>query len=414
MKILYLNLRVTAFCILVSCLAFIDGHSQTTDPQCYVVVGAFKLKQNANNYVQRLAEKELTATSKLNTYRNLYYVYTFNSPDREEAKDRLFAVRDDYPDLSDSWLYAGDFKGPHITAKEWSKVNPLEKLVEEVEEAETMREERQAAKAADSEKVETSPENRLQEKPQEPQKSQEPQEPGWNVYLNTVDAASLREVNGKFGLYDAERNQKITEIPTNELVRVKDPENRTNRIRVVSEIFGFHEIEHTFDLDEPMKSDSSNVVELVGDTILVNMKLQKYKQGDVATLWKVYFYKDAAIMREESIYELNQLLDMMKNNPTMEILIHGHTNGNSHGQVLHLDLDDKQFFSLNGSHEETVASAKKLSLYRAYTIQHWLMAQGVPEERTDIKGWGGKKMIYDKHDSQADKNVRVEIEIIKE
>ncbi|MEP2772796.1 MAG: OmpA family protein [Fulvivirga sp.] len=410
MKIPQFNFCRTAMSLVIICLFHVDSKAQNTNPQCYVVVGAFKLKQNANNFIQRLAEKDLTATSKLNTYRNLYYVYTFNSSDREEVKTRLFEIRDSYSDMSDSWLYAGDFKGPHIPASEWNKADPLEKLVEEVEEAETMREERQAAEAAESEKTGTL-ENTVQE---EPIKPEEPQEPGWNVYLNTVDAASLREINGKFGLYDAERNQKITEIQTNQLVRVKDPENRTNRIRVVSEIFGFHEIEHTFDLDEPLKSDSSNVIDLVGDTILVNLKLQKYKQGDVATLWKVYFYKDAAIMREESIYELNQLLDMMKSNPTMEIMIHGHTNGNSHGQVLHLDLDDKQFFSLNGSHEETVASAKKLSLYRAYTIQHWLMAQGIPEERMDIKGWGGKKMIYDKHDSQADKNVRVEIEIIKE
>jgi len=411
MKKLSISVKLTALCALLVCCSFGESISQKTNSNYYVVVGAFKLQQNAANFVQFLESKDLLAKSTFNSDRDLYYVYTFNSADKEEALTSLFNLRDSYSSLEDSWLFLGNLGDIKTSpTSESDNDDPLEKLVEEVEEAETMREERQAAEAAESEKAEIL-EDTLQEDPVEPE---EPQEPGWNVYLNTVDAASLREINGKFGLYDAERNQKITEMQTNQLVRVKDPENRTNRVRVVSEIFGFHEIEHTFDLDEPLKSDSSNVIDLVGDTILVNLKLQKYKQGDVATLWKVYFYKDAAIMREESIYELNQLLDMMQNNPTMEIMIHGHTNGNSHGQVLHLDLDDKQFFSLNGSHEETVASAKKLSLYRAYTIQHWLMAQGIPEERMDIKGWGGKKMIYDKHDSQADKNVRVEIEIIKE
>ncbi|MEQ8926423.1 MAG: hypothetical protein RLO81_11455 [Fulvivirga sp.] len=63
---------------------------------------------------------------------------------------------------------------------------------------------------------------------------------------------------------------------------------------------------------------------------------------------------------------------------------------------------------------ETKASAKKLSEYRAYTIQHWLMDQGIEENRMEIKGWGGKKMLYDKHSSLAEKNVRVEIEILEE
>lgn len=405
MQNIYTILKRTVLSICLLCLCMGINQAQSAEPECYLVVGAFKLKQNANNFIDLLETKGMSATTRLNTYRNLYYVYTFHSKDREETKQQLFAVRDNFSWLSDSWLYAGNFQGPHIPSDQWQKPDPMEQLVEKVEEAEIMREEQQVAEKLEATLT-----------PEIPEETEpvEPLEPGWNLYLNTVDAASLREINGKFGLYDAERNQKIREIETNQLIRVKDPDNRTNRIRVVSEIFGFHEIEHTFDLDEPMESDSSNIVDVVGDTILVNIKLQKYKQGDVATLWKVYFYKDAAIMKEESIYELNQLLDMMKSNPTMEIMIHGHTNGNSHGPVLHLDIDDKQFFSLNGSHEETVASAKKLSLYRAYTIQHWLMAQGVPEERMEIKGWGGKRMIYDKFDTQADKNVRVEIEIVKE
>ncbi|MEM9858640.1 MAG: OmpA family protein, partial [Bacteroidota bacterium] len=80
-------------------------------------------------------------------------------------------------------------------------------------------------------------------------------------------------------------------------------------------------------------------------------------------------------------------------------------------KIIHLDPEDKNFFSLKADHLETNGSAKKLSLFRAYTIQHWLIDQGIAENRMEIKGWGGKKMIYDKHDSQADKNVRVEIEI---
>ena len=153
---------------------------------------------------------------------------------------------------------------------------------------------------------------------------------------------------------------------------------------------------------------------LHGDSILVDFDLQRFKKGDILIMYNVYFFKDAAIMKPESIYELNSLLDMLKENDDLVVKIHGHTNGNSHGKIIHLDLDDKNFFGIHGEHKESFGSAKKLSLFRAYTIQHWLMEQGISQERMEIKGWGGKRMIYDKHSSQAEQNVRVEIEILAE
>jgi outer membrane protein OmpA-like peptidoglycan-associated protein len=104
---------------------------------------------------------------------------------------------------------------------------------------------------------------------------------------------------------------------------------------------------------------------------------------------------------------------MLQENEKLEVRIHGHTNGNSRGKIIHLD-EEQNFFSLQADQEEDQGSAKKLSLYRAETIQKWLVEQGVSENRMSIKGWGGKKMIYDKHDTQAHKNVRVEIEIVED
>jgi len=43
-----------------------------------------------------------------------------------------------------------------------------------------------------------------------------------------------------------------------------------------------------------------------------------------------------------------------------------------------------------------------------------LIHQGIEEKRMDLKGWGGKKMLYDKKSDQAGRNVRVEIEILKD
>jgi len=62
---------------------------------------------------------------------------------------------------------------------------------------------------------------------------------------------------------------------------------------------------------------------------------------------------------------------------------------------------------------EGTGSAKELSKERAFTIARWLIERGIDGRRMDVKGWGGKRMIYKKNDSMAGKNVRVEIEILK-
>jgi outer membrane protein OmpA-like peptidoglycan-associated protein len=144
----------------------------------------------------------------------------------------------------------------------------------------------------------------------------------------------------------------------------------------------------------------------------VRFNLQWHKKGDIITMYNVYFYNDAAIMKPESKYELNCLLDMLKQNPSYIIKLHGHTNGNSPGKIIKLKPDDDHFFQITSNNEEVFGSAKELSLERAYTIKRYLIAHGISADRMTVKGWGGKKMIYNKNDPLAKRNVRVEVEII--
>jgi outer membrane protein OmpA-like peptidoglycan-associated protein len=358
---------------------------------------------------------------KKNTYRNLYYVYTYNSQDREVAKKELFKVREKYKDLNESWLYAGNFKGPHIPGDDWDAMMSPSLRQEKPEVKEKISNENLVADKTElpveKEESKISEEQVKDIAKREPTPVKVPavkaQVGESLIYINAYNAGNLKEVIGNFKIFDGERDKELRDITSHELTVIKNPRNATNRIKIKSDIFGYREAEHVLDIDEPL-SEGKGIVELLGDTIVLNFDMLRFNKGDIMTLWQVYFYKDAAIMREESVGELNQLLAMMKENNKIKIMIHGHTNGNSHGTVLHLDLDDKNFFSLTGSHNENTASAKKLSEYRAYTIQHWLMDQGISEDRMEIRGWGGKKMIYDKHDPKAHKNVRVEIEIVEE
>lgn len=117
-------------------------------------------------------------------------------------------------------------------------------------------------------------------------------------------------------------------------------------------------------------------------------------------------------MRPESRYEVNSLLDMMRENPKYKIKIHGHTNGKAAGRIIRVG-ESKNFFSLTDT-REGYGSAKKLSEERARVIHDYLINEGIDAKRLHIKAWGGKRPVTDKLHALAHTNVRVEIEILED
>ncbi|HNP19165.1 MAG TPA: OmpA family protein [Fulvivirga sp.] len=390
-------LKIISGLLLCMLFATYQSNAQEKDNvKSYAIIGAFSSESNAKQLATDYAEQSLNTKVRKNNFNNMFYVYTFESDNVEEAREAVLKIRDQFEALPHAWLYNGNFNCLHI---------PSDQLVKKqtIENKEPIAENEPKNIAME----EVKPQPIAIEKP----KAEKPDNIYW-IYVNAYNITNQNEIEGNVKVIDVERNKEIGTEKANQLIELKDPKNGTNRIKITSDVFGYQILSRTLDLDEPLTSETKGYVTLVGDSIILDFPLSRFRNGDFMTMYNVYFYIDAAIMREESIYELNQLLDMMREDESIRIKIHGHTNGNSRGPVKHLDLDDKMFFNLNGSHLEETASAKKLSLYRAYTIKHWLMDQGIDEGRMEIIGWGGKKMIYDKNSTNADKNVRVEIEIL--
>jgi len=390
------------FVYMVSVRAQGNDNNQAHDS--YAVIGAFTVQGNAQRLVELVKKYDLKAVIRNNEHRGLFYVYVAQSSQREDIVKKVAELKTNYPEFYDAWAYTGDFT---------EKPKPQIVVANKSESTDTSKETLVASRNTTTGVA--APPMKADEKENDEKASDIEKKAGhYYLYFNAINSRNLKEVKGNINIIDPERVKQLKEARSHELVELEDPNNGTRKIKVASSIFGFREIQHTIDLDDPESLAENPAVEMIGDSIVVNFDLQRFKKSDVLVMYNVYFFKDAAIMKPESIYELNSLLDMLKENENLVVRIHGHTNGNSHGKVIHLDLDDKNFFGINGNHKESHGSAKKLSLYRAYTIQHWLMEQGVSEERMDIKGWGGKRMIYDKHSTQADKNVRVEVEILEE
>lgn len=412
------------FMVLAAPAPVLTAERLNTEPDSkeasYVVIGAFAYQNNAVRFADYARERSFDAHYAMNPNRNLYYVYVFQSNDVHAAIREVHKVRA-MSDFTDAWVYTGVLgegmqESPAYTTAIEEKSPVQEQPVEEVETVEDQGVDAEDfivdEPVTDAETVTADGEEAAESEPEEAKLEKE--EGFYYLYFNTINAKNYQEVKGNIKVIDPERIKELSVEKTHELVKLRDPANGTRRVKLSTDIFGFREVQHIIDLDNPVNDTTGAFVDVAGDSIIVNFELQRFKKGDVLVMYNVYFYIDAAIMKPESIYELNSFLDMLRENEKLKVRIHGHTNGNSHGKIIYLNPDDKDFFSLNANHKETNGSAKKLSLQRAFTIQHWLMEQGIAEDRIDIKGWGGKKMLYDKHDALAHKNVRVEVEIIAE
>jgi outer membrane protein OmpA-like peptidoglycan-associated protein len=376
----------------------------------YVVIGAFAIPENAQKFVKQ-ANPQFHAEYQLNANRNLYYVYVLKTADKGQAFEQARQLREKSP-YTDTWVYNGslDMQSP---VSKGTDVNPITHKAIEVKPEDTAVVVEQSAVASSALTPVTEPAPAIPLAPVEQIASQpgvvasidEDAEGARSFVFRIYRKSNEKPVEGEVDVIDAESDKRKASYKGNQAVRVR-PVNKSGKVSVVCEVFGYRKLGHVLDFNQPTATEG--ITEENG-TVRVPFELVRLKKGDIQVMYQVFFFKDAAIMRPESRYEVNALKEMLQENPNMKIRIHGHTNGNASGKIIQAGSDN--FFSLNDS-KESFGSAKKLSEERAEIIKGYLVSEGIAANRLEIKAWGGKKPIYDKLHSQAQTNVRVEIEVV--
>jgi outer membrane protein OmpA-like peptidoglycan-associated protein len=231
---------------------------------------------------------------------------------------------------------------------------------------------------------------------------------GKNFYFYLFREDNHDMVAGEVDAIDFEKSRRMATYDANTQVKVIMPSGKTKQISFVCQVFGYRKLQKEFDpaspADDMYLDDKGNVV--------VPFELMRLQKGDIAIMYNVFFFKDAAVMRPESRYEVNNLLELLQENPSYKIRIHGHTNGNAPGKIIYMDKPGN-FYSLSNTRQGG-GSAKKLSEERALVIREYLISSGISADRMQVEAWGGKKPIHDKNSARAHENVRVEIEILSE
>ena len=231
---------------------------------------------------------------------------------------------------------------------------------------------------------------------------------GKDFYFYLFRGDNLDVVDGEVDAIDVEKSRRMATYQGNTPVKVMMPSGKDKQMSFVCQVFGYRKQQKEFDPSAPPEDlyldNKGNLV--------VPFELARMQKGDIAIMYNVFFFKDAAVMRPESRYEVNNLLELLAENPTYKIMIHGHTNGNAAGKIIRMDTPEN-FYSLSGT-KQGFGSAKELSEERAMVIRDFLVNSGISIDRMQVRAWGGKKPIHDKHSARANENVRVEVEILSE
>ncbi len=373
----------------------------------YVVIGAFAIQKNAINFAAEAVKKDHNAKFEINVNRNLYYVYVMTTDDHAIAITEALRLRKETA-YFDTWVYNGLLGAAGVNVK-GTDINPVsEQKIEDIPSTEDQVIEKE------SPVISQVAEPAISEVKPEPEESKEKSIPddkaeGKSFFFKILRYDDKVQVEGDVNVIDAERSRKIGTFAGNRQVGVADPKNKEGKISLVCEIFGYRKVQRDLNYRAP-EGEDIQIDE--NNAIVVPFELLRLQKGDIAVMYNVFFFKDAAIMRPESRFEVTSLLTMLQENKLYKIKIHGHANGGAHGRVISLNEENKNFFTLNDT-KDGLGSAKELSKQRAEVVRKFLVSNGIDTKRMEVKAWGGKRPLYDKHSPQAQTNVRVEIEILE-
>jgi len=197
----------------------------------------------------------------------------------------------------------------------------------------------------------------------------------------TIDALTGKAVEAKIDIIDNSTGQKIETFTTNSAsgkFLLSLPAGKNYGIAVQADGYLFHS--ENFDIPKESGFDMINKV----------IELKNIKKGSKIALRNIFFDVGKSTLRTESNTELDRLVKLLKDVPSLKIEISGHT-------------DNTGSESLN----------KKLSQDRAQAVVNYLQGKGISASRLTAKGYGSAEPIASNKTAEGrQENRRTEFKII--
>lgn len=386
--------------------AFTQENQQSKVTTHYVVIGVFADFSNANRFTKHAIQMNLHALIKLNANLKLYYVYVLKTINQIEAVEEALRLRKQ-SELAFTWVYHDQVVKENSNLAVSTQNNGIDAESDSGQKSESIKTENQPNEVTTL----ANPQQPTTVSSTETESIAKitPSVEGANFFFKIFRASDKVILEGDVDVIDVDRTRKVGTYKGNTGIKVSDPASKSDNISLVCEVFGYRKIQKDVNFNLP---EGEGIIKTDKGLMEIPFELIRLRKGDIAVMYNVFFYKDAAIMRPESKFEVTGLLDMMKENPACKIKIHGHANGGGQGKIITMEKGSTNFFTLTGG-IDGFGSSTQLSQERAEIIRDYLLNNGIEESRLQVKAWGGKRPIQDKNSVRAQENVRVEIEILE-
>lgn len=197
----------------------------------------------------------------------------------------------------------------------------------------------------------------------------------------TIDALTGKAVEANIDIIDNSTGQKIETFTTNSATGkflLSLPAGKNYGIAVQADGYLFHS--ENFDIPKESGFDMINKV----------IELKNIKKGSKIALRNIFFDVGKSTLRSESDTELDRLVKLLKDVPSLKIEISGHT-------------DNTGSESMN----------QKLSQDRAQAVVNYLKGKGIDASRLTAKGYGSSQPVETNDTAEGRQaNRRTEFKII--
>ncbi|MEM6846135.1 MAG: OmpA family protein [Bacteroidota bacterium] len=387
-----------------------DTEPEKIMPGTYLVVGVFEYEDNAKNFTGYVENQGLPAHYAFYPRSGYFYVYTISSSSVEQVKNAREELRN-HQEFNDAWVFIAKDGKTTNTATE--SVTPQSDTPEELTMVQKITETDFSTPAIPSTEVVG-----LEEKEDSRERKSEDlnQQPTMFVKFNTFQYTDKKSVASSVKIVEGARSRNVGEVATGDVFTIDKSTVLDSALQIIPYAIGYQKVQFDLPLNITPTDSAWQLTRYEGDTLVMNIPLQRLKKGDIQIMFNTYFYGNSSVMRERSRYEIDELVKLLKEKPDMRIKLHGHTNGNGRGFIYEFSPESKNFFDLiqNKEHKKKGISSTKLSALRTETIKAYLEHKGISGDRIETEGWGGKKMLYPEDSQLSKNNIRVEIEILSE
>jgi outer membrane protein OmpA-like peptidoglycan-associated protein len=378
-------------------IGFSQAQQQGDPTTHYVVIGAFRILENAIKLSQLASQNGFPAQYAIQPDRNLYYVYVLSEEDKKKAYNAVIKLKVE-TNYKDAWVYSGRLGKEESVAIEL-KTEPV-KPSAEIKIEEPAHDSVAVAEIAPP-KVDSSKIVEAKPKPIEIKKPE-----GKPFYFQLISEDG-KELSGSVELTESKNATQFQSIKSGEIVYLTTPRNKQGTYSALAIAAGYKETSITFSYEETKTGKGAQ------NESIISIKLPKAKKGDYIDFKKVSFFKNTSVLQPESQDELDGVVNLMKENAKYKIRIHGHCNGKQDRES-YLMGTATNFFAMDPSGNKKITiSSKELSLARAETVKAYLIQQGIEASRITTKGEGGKIPLYPEGGTLGQYNDRIEIEFEK-